>query len=141
MEGKYGDADWYNEIIAEPILPIESSLWLNSFRGDVEEEVDLPYQLAHIWTYLLEVGPVGIGAFGPSPLSFLEINAWLLSTGIWLSHWEILLLRYCSQEWISAQSDARKPGAIPPWIITSPQSIADRRKRVADRLKRLGEKR
>jgi len=112
-------------------------LWLASFRGEGEECVDLPYQLAHIWTYLLEVGPVSAGAMGPVPLSFLEIESWKNQSGIRLSYWETLLLRHCSQEWMSAQYTARKPGAIPPWTLSN-QSSPDRRKQVADRLRKLG---
>lgn len=138
LEQRYGDADWFNELIEDPIYPVELGLWHASFRGVPDEDIGLPYQLAHIWTYLIEIGPVSSNGMGPVTIPFSEINAWLSCTGVALSRWEISLLRQCSQVWISAQYEAKKPESIPPWTIFSPESINDRRKRVSERLKMLG---
>lgn len=142
LERKYEDTEWFDRLTAQPEIPLETSLWLQSFQGDSEDDdTILPYQLAHIWIYLLEVGPTLQGGMGPAPLSYLEIKAWMHSTGLSLSPWEVVLLRKCSIEWMSAQYEAKDPTAIPPWtnagnqqetLSTMRQSLADRLKRALD---------
>lgn len=138
LESRYGDAEWLNEIVGEPIFPIEITLWHKAFNGEEDNEIGLPYQIAHIWSYLLDVGPVMSTGMGPVVLSYTEIQAWMSARSIEISSWEVALLRHCSQVWMSAQYEAKKPESIPPWSITSPEAIEDRRKRVAERLKKLG---
>ena len=141
MEAKYGDSELYHEIVEEPFFPVEINLWHLSFHGVAGEETNLPYVLAHIWTYLLEVGPSNSNGMGPVEISFVEIQAWLSCTGVKLSRWEISLLRQCSKVWISAQYEAKKPNAIPPWNSSpSPEAMAERRKFVAKSFKRMGRK-
>ena len=107
-------------------------MWLASFAGESEQTPALPYRVAHIWTHLLEVGPVANGAMGPVPLSFLEIEAWMRTTSMHLSAWEVVLLRKCSQEWVSATYNAKDPYAVPPWA--GAEERADRRTRVGKNL-------
>lgn len=138
LEREYEDAEWVYEITAEPILPIEINLWQMSLNGVEDDETHLPYQLAHIWTYLLEVGPVNSNGMGPVPISYDEIQSWLDISGVELSRWEVAVLRKCSFAWMSAQYEAKKPDAVAPWDVYTPQSMADRRALVAKRFKMLG---
>jgi hypothetical protein len=134
LESKYNETEWFERLTDPPDMPMESALWRLSFIGDGADdgETTLPYELAHIWNHFLEIGPVSHGGMGPVPLSFLEIHAWMQSTKTNLSPWEAVLIRKCSQEWIEAQYQARKPGAIPPWTV---HNTDDRRREVAKRLK------
>lgn len=139
LERKYEGMEWFEQLAATPDIPIETALWLQSFQGDSEfEEVVLPYELAHIWAHLLECGPVVQGGMGPAPLSYLEIKAWMQSTGLQLSAWEVVLLRKCSLEWMSAQYEAKDPTAVPPWSFggDQQQTLSAMRQSLADRLKK-----
>lgn len=133
LESKYGDSEWFSQIIQQPDLPLEIILWAVSFQGDVVSKIDLPYELAHIWAHLLEVGPAGVGAMGIVPLSYLEIKAWADLTKTILTPWETVLLHKCSQEWVSALYKAKQPTAIPPW---TGQNIEDRRKHLSEIFKK-----
>ena len=132
LEGKYADTEWLDRLTQSPEIPIELALYLAAFQGDPPDEIFLPFEVAHIYHYLFEVGPVAYGAMGAIPVSFSEINQWMAATGNRLNPWEAVLLRQCSAAWVSAQQEAREPYAIPPWTV---QTTADHRKAVADRLK------
>lgn len=132
MESKYNETEWFERLVEPPEMPIECALWRQSFDGEPGEDIALPYEVAHIWIHFIEIGPVSYGSMGPVPLSFLEIQAYMQSTGIKFSPWESILIRKCSQEWVDAQYQARRPGSIPPWTV---QNTDDRRREVAKRLK------
>jgi len=143
LEEKYGTTEWFDSV-SQYSLPIELSLWRASFKEyDHASPIELPYELAHLWQYLLEVGPASSISLGVIPISYQEIQAWMSITKVRLSPWEIVLLRRCSQQWVSSQQEAAYPDSTPPWIVSEPDSdmIAVRRKIVADRLKKvLGKK-
>ena len=130
----HGETEWFEQFILQPDFPIEISLWLTSFQGVAENPVSLPFEVAHIWAYLLEVGPSSSRSMGSIPVSYLEIQAWMQTTKTKLSSWEVVLLHKCSREWVTAYYTAKEPSNIPPWTI---EPTDDYRKRVSDSLKRM----
>lgn len=64
---------------------------------------------------LLEVGPVLAGGFGPTPLTFMEIDAWARRTARDLQPWEAQILRRLSSEWCSQASISDAHDCRPPW--------------------------
>jgi len=136
LEKRYADEEWFEQLTESPDIPLEIALWNASFSGDCSE-VFLPFELAHIWNYLFEVGPVLYGTVGEIPCTYQEIKAWMRSTGTHLSSWEVVLLRKCSVAWVSASYAAKDPNGIPPWTVGGGKSdmLEVMRKNVSQRLK------
>jgi hypothetical protein len=65
--------------------------------------------------YLMDVGPTGSGAMGPTPLTYHEIAAWQTVTGTPLQPFEAQWLRRLSSEWIGEQQKSSGDFAPPPW--------------------------
>lgn len=92
------------------------------------EHPDLELPEAHAAQYLIaywqELGLCGASGFGPTPLTFLEIEAWQRSTALTLSPWEVLTIRRLSSEYVAMLSKATDPNMISPW---RGQDLAERR--------------
>jgi len=132
LEKKFEGKEWFDDLISQPETSVETALWAASFQGESEQIPTLPFQVLHLWVHLFEVGPIANGAMGPVPLSFSEIESWMRTTSVFLSAWEVVLLRKCSQEWVSATYAAKDPKATPPWA--GAEVITERRVRVANTL-------
>ncbi len=68
--------------------------------------------LQYLVDYLFEVGPAGAGGFGPVPLSYQELLAWMTCMRRMLQPWEISMIRRLSIEWC-AESDRAADGDCP----------------------------
>lgn len=136
LEKQHAGEEWFEEIVENQETPTDVSLWGMSFSGACDS-IYLPFEVAHIWQYLFEVGPVSYGAMGAIPFTYQEINAWMQSTGNRLNPWEVVLLRKCSVEWVSASHAAKDPNGIPPWTVGGGKSdmLESMRKNVSQRLK------
>jgi hypothetical protein len=87
----------------------------------------------YLLEYLLEVGPVEQGAFGPTPLSHQELLAWQMNMRRMLQPWEITMLRRLSAEYVSFSQEAEN--SMCPAPHSGPLTTADRRA-IASSLKR-----
>jgi hypothetical protein len=64
---------------------------------------------------LTEIGLTESGGMGPSPLSWLTIDAFQRCTGIALAPWEARLHRHLSTEYLSEYRRAERENCPPPW--------------------------
>lgn len=115
---------------------------LSRFRQMQEQgrEPRLP-EVSHgyLLEFLLEVGPVESGGFGPVPVSHQEIRAWQDNMRRDLAPWEIAIIRRLSNEWLAASQAAEDPEALAPWSGDAP-TPAEKRSVAAtlrDRLSRM----
>ncbi len=92
-----------------------------------------PGAAGHLSAYLFEAGPVGYGAMGPVPLSWLDIQAWQQATGIDLHAWEAKALRRLSSDYIGQCQLAEEPDCPAPYI----DADQERRQAVADRVRAI----
>lgn len=70
---------------------------------------------AYLLEYLFEIGPTMAAGMGNGPITFSEILAWQLLTGIRLRPWEVRLLRRLSRDYLGAsQSDVVHAPWQPP---------------------------
>lgn len=73
--------------------------------------VTLPYLEA----YFFEVGPTEAGGFGPSTLTWQELDSWAARMPRGLQPWEFLMLRRLSLEWIAESQRAEDDACPAPW--------------------------
>lgn len=64
---------------------------------------------------MFEVGPSEAGGFGPTPLSFRELDAWANRIPHGLQPWEFMMLRRLSFEWIAESQRAEDATCPPPF--------------------------
>ena len=88
---------------------------LDTFRaGGVEPalpELTTPYMV----DMLLEAGPAGHGAMGPTPLTWGEIGEWQRQTFQCLLAWEVRTLRAMSVAYLAEPHAAEAVDQPPPW--------------------------
>ncbi len=69
--------------------------------------------------YLVEAfndsGRMSVGGFGPSPLTWLEIDAFARRTGAIAEPWEARCLRVMSASYLEGLDLGKNPLGIPPW--------------------------
>lgn len=75
------------------------------YSGAMPPEVD--HEVAHLPTWLDELGVVAQGGFGPSPLSWVEIESWSRQAGIELTEFEARALRLMSASYASIANDPK----------------------------------
>lgn len=60
---------------------------------DDDEECQLPPPLQYVWSWFWELAPRrGNNGFGPSPLSYAELESWAAMTGREPTFWEVEVL-------------------------------------------------
>jgi hypothetical protein len=60
----------------------------------LEKEEELPWPVEYLWAYFTELNlSRGSGGFGPGPILYSEILAWMSCTGVWLNPWEIRAIK------------------------------------------------
>lgn len=74
----------------------------------------------HLLGYLYEFGPAMAGGMGAAPVTFAEMAAWQLATGVDLEPWEARLLRRLSSDYVAESHQASKPDRPPPWGESAP---------------------
>lgn len=74
--------------------------------------------------YLWDVGPVGSTGMGPAVITYTELQAWQLCTGLSLQPWEVVILRRLSADYMVEASKAEKPDCPAPF--GSPKMEFDR---------------
>lgn len=71
--------------------------------------------MAHLASWLFEVGPVLPGSMGPVPVTFSELFAWSGMTGQRITSEESVLLRSLSRDYCSQLQAAKARNAAPPY--------------------------
>jgi hypothetical protein len=96
--------------------------------------------------YLLEMsnslGLAREGFHGASPVSYLEMQAWMQMSGLELTVWEAQTLREMSQAYCDALHGGRDKASFPPWDeqeVVNP--VDDVKKKVKGALSVLKKKR
>lgn len=72
---------------------------------------------AYLVEILFEVGPsrpTGMG--GHTPISDLELAAWMANQHVSLNPWEAKTVRQLSREYAAMLSEAVEPNTPPPWV-------------------------
>lgn len=89
--------------------------------------------LSYLADYFFEVGPAEAGGFGPTPLSFQELDAWARRVPRGLQPWEFIMLRRLSFEWIAESQRAEDATCPAPWAAAdvAPEEL----RRVAESLR------
>lgn len=98
---------------------------------DQAPDMPPPGAAAHLVSYLYEIGPVSSGGMGAVVISWPEINAWQMATGIDLAAWEARGLRRLSQEYLAASHEAQAHDCPAPF---SEQPDADTHSHINDKI-------
>lgn len=72
---------------------------------------------AYLAEILFEVGPsrpTGMG--GHTPISDLELAAWMINQQVTLNPWEARAVRHLSREYAAMLAEAVEPNTPPPWV-------------------------
>lgn len=77
-----------------------------------------PNPMPHVIARLIEVGLTGTNGMGPTPLSWIEIDAWQRLTCLELMPWEARLLRQLSTAYVAEGLRAEAENCLPPWRAT-----------------------
>lgn len=87
----------------------------------------------YLVSYLTEIGPAVSSGFGPSVVSWSEIDCWLKRTGLDLSPWEVITLRELSKVYVSELSQASDPNRKAPYMKAKPAELP--KEEVANKLR------
>ena len=72
-------------------------------------DVLIPVDMEHLWDIFWELNASrGSSGFGPSPISYLEIEAWTRITHKELTSWEISVLRQMDAAYLLTASEMQK---------------------------------
>lgn len=74
-----------------------------------------PNPAPHIIGWLTEIGLVSAGGMGASPLTWQEIVAWQVATGVALPGWVSRLIRRLSVAYVAMSRKAEDESCPPPW--------------------------
>ena len=67
--------------------------------------VEIPPEGEHIWQWFWQLSSKRGGGFGPGPLTYTEIQAWIGTTGTIVRPYEIDILNDMDGAYMRAQSD------------------------------------
>lgn len=99
-------------------------------RHPVLPPLSCPYLVDHLFA----VGPSGVGAMGPAPLTFAEIVKYDAAMGGVLQPWECEALRRLSIDYSSERSKGERPDAKPPFGELALPSRADVARKIEELL-------
>jgi hypothetical protein len=68
-------------------------------------------EVRHLWQTFLELHRTRPTGFGPSPISFFEIDAWQRLKRWPLDPWEVEAIRKLDDLWLDGQAEAASNGA------------------------------
>lgn len=79
---------------------------------DVPDPPEIPPELEHLWVWFWQLRTANPSAgFGPTPLSFGEMDAWQRVTGNRLAPWQVDVLLAMDAAFLAAQPKQAKQGA------------------------------
>ena len=74
---------------------------------DLEQEVDFPLHLEHIWSAFISIsGGRSMGFSGPNPISYEQIKAWKELTYNTLTPWEVELVKRLDAVYLGVANSA-----------------------------------
>jgi hypothetical protein len=82
----------------------------------------------YIISLLHEAGPVGSNGYGVEGLKWSEIHSWIASTGLFLSSWEVLLIKELSDVYASEYNKSNGKECLCPSIpkVVDKQTLNDK---------------
>ena len=102
----------------------------NDAQPDMPEAGAAQYLLA----YLFDAGPLVNSANGSAALSWQDLSAWQIGTGVELQAWESRAIRKLSQVYLRASIDAQAPDCPAPY---TEQPTPDQREHIASALRSI----
>ena len=84
-------------------------------QGAAPSMPPLRAELLPMLAHLQDVGPVLAGGMGPAPITYGELQAWQVTTGIDLIPWQATMLRRLSREFVAETSAAAEAARPAPW--------------------------
>lgn len=102
-------------------------------RQGVERQMPPVEDGEYLLEHLADVGPALGTGMGQIPVTFSELEAWQVQTGLQLQPWEVSALRRLSKDYCAEIQRAASPAAMPPWV----SSVEDRRKGVDTALRNV----
>lgn len=84
--------------------------------AEAGQDVDYPECAAdYLARYLFEIGPTLVAGMSDGPITFSEVQAWQVGTGVDLSSWESITLRRLSLDYLSQSVKSKAPGCQAPF--------------------------
>lgn len=82
----------------------------------------------YIVNLLHEAGPVGSNGYGVEGLKWSEIHSWIAATGLFLSSWEVLLIKELSEVYAAEYNKSNGKDCICPTIpkVVNKQTLNDK---------------
>lgn len=96
-------------------------------------DVETEHSAGYIVGLLHEAGLMSSTGMGPVPLSWGDIEAWLICTGLVLDVWEMLTIKHLSEVYISERLDT-DPNKLPPWTKPLDEDEEIERERISTAL-------
>ena len=76
---------------------------------ELESITEPPEPFLYIWHWFFELhGARQAGGFGPNPISYSEIKAWCEAMNIFITPWEIAVIKAMDREYMQSTSENRK---------------------------------
>lgn len=63
----------------------------------------MPHVAVHIWEMFVDLHSGRGGGYGPSPLSWMEIESWQRMTRTTVQRWELRAIREIDRAWLESQ--------------------------------------
>lgn len=89
---------------------------VETFKNNIGGPPLPPLEAAHLFEWLMEIGPTETGPNGRGPISWTAIRDWKAATFKPLSAWEARLLRKMSVEYLTESHLAEDNSRQPPWM-------------------------
>ncbi len=102
----------------------------------MDEGIDLgipDVRAPHLLSYLLEIGPVVSGGWGPAAIDWRDLVAWQTCTSIRLAPWESRMLVSLSRDYLAYSKKAEEPSCLSP--LSSEAQKSNNRDAIARSLK------
>lgn len=114
------------------VPPVRLSRLRAMQRDGIEPDLPEVGPGAYLLGHLFEVGPVSTAGMGVGPITWGELQAWQVQTGIELQPWEARTVHRLSRDFAAETRRAEDPAAAAPM---RPLMTEDRRAAVADKLR------
>lgn len=98
---------------------------LEQMKADGITPVLPPNPAPHIIGWLTEIGLVSAAGMGTGPISWQEIVAWQVATGIKLPGWTARLIHRLSVAYVAMSRKAEDESCPPPWRAPVTQREAE----------------
>jgi hypothetical protein len=56
-------------------------------------EFEVPLEISYLWGYFMDLNSTRGGGWGAAPITYSELYAWMVLTGVEISPWEVGILK------------------------------------------------